>query len=354
MASLLSLPRELRDEIIDYVVQSSRPAPGKPDRDVSPTEVGRVQFDDMGWWNTFTRFKGNPTLFESSPDAFEPVFAGLLRTCRQLRTETLEREATAHVPYALDLLIVNGMDLWVTWLSMPSRPSPIIDHMKINLRVSGARRDAHLEDNRALNSDHFSYLAQRLLMRIIGRGTSGPIPDGNLDDVIARTDYPMFIGTHWDSYYVPHYCIRQLDVAFDPSVLKDPDELLADRFDDFATICSSRTENDPFYIQHPADYCSTLKHVLHTFFAWSTVEIAAPHQRALRERIGRVTISHAGVLEMDTNRFLGSDTLQDDDTELDGLWSDDLAEIIEARKRNGIHETGRKKWMRKSRPVVRV
>jgi hypothetical protein len=37
------------------------------------------------------------------------VFAGLLRTCHQLRAETLEREAKVQdrIPYVLDLLLVN-------------------------------------------------------------------------------------------------------------------------------------------------------------------------------------------------------------------------------------------------------
>jgi len=339
-SSLLSLPRELRDEIIDYVIQSRRPAPGKPDRDVSSTEAGRVRFDDVGMWSTSSRFNGDVTYFESSPEAFEPTFSNLLRTCHQLRTETLERQATVQIPCVLDMLIVNGKDLWATWLSMPLQRSFVIERLKINVRVSGALRDSEPERDLALNSDHFSYLAQRLIMRILSRGTSGPMPGEKWEDAFTRTDDKRFFHSHWEFYYTPHYCIRALDIDFSNEVLKDVDEIVASPHSDFEELRSSRTEDEPFYIEHPDDYRGTLHYVLASFFHHKGPDIYAPHQRALRERVGSVTLSYAGAVKTDWSRL--SEAFEDSGNVRIGHWSENMRQIVEARKRNGIHETNRK------------
>jgi hypothetical protein len=338
MPSLLSLPREIRDEIIDYVVHSSRPAPAKPARDVPPADAGRVEFDDVGLWPGFSDIRyNNLAQFESLPDAFEPPCSSLLRTCHQLRAETLERQAKVQVPCVLDMLIVNGKDLYLTWLSIPLQRSPIIEHLKINVRVSGAWRHPCYRRKSTLNPHYFSCLTQRLPTRIISRVTSGPIPEEPRGGVFTSTDDNRFLGTEGEFFYTPHYCIRKLDVIFDDNVLKDADEVVGPPDRDFEYgHPRRRRKNDPIYIQHPDQYRYKLEYVLRTtFFGGRGIPVYGSHRRVLRERVGGVTISGHGVVQKDWSGLSG--TYEDLAYVKIGPWSEDIKKVIDARKRNGIH-----------------
>jgi hypothetical protein len=271
---------------------------------------------------------------------FKPTFSNLLLTCRQLRTETLERQARVQIPYALDMLIVNGKDLWLTWISIPLQRSYVIESLEVNIRVSGALRDSDIERGLALDSHHFSYLVIRLLMRILSRGASGPIPSGKMEDAFTRTDIDyLLFHSHWELYYTPHYCIRKLDVNFNEEVIKDIDEVVAHPDADFEELRDSRTKDEPFYIQHPDSYRTTLYYELSSFFNPYGTASGYPHLRVLRERVGGATISYAGAIKTDWSRL--SEAFEDSGYLRIGYWSKDMRDVVDVREKHGIHEKHR-------------
>jgi hypothetical protein len=159
--------------------------------------------------------KGNPFYFESSPYAFELVFAGLLRTCHQLRAETLEREAKVRdrIPYVLDLPFVNETNIWVTWLLMPLRHTKVIDHLQINVRAFACHQILW-EESYGPRARRLCAVLDGLVRRIFARGISRPVPGGRIKDAIVRANQGKIRsdGGHWKTYYTPRYCIQRANV----------------------------------------------------------------------------------------------------------------------------------------------
>lgn len=124
MSPLLSLPLELRDKILGFVILSTIVAPPE-----SPNNADdRERLKDTkyyGWsagcrvlYQKDTQFQGIPTLAIN----------------RQLRRETLDIMSLMQLPslrfYKLDVMIVEERTLWPTWLYIPdnhksSRGSPL-------------------------------------------------------------------------------------------------------------------------------------------------------------------------------------------------------------------------------------
>lgn len=122
MPTLLSLPREIRDIIIDLVL-------------ASPSAKQAQE----------THYRRPLTLFNSAkirnrihiPIAQYPSGLNLLGTCRQLHAEAKECACRLNLPYTLDLLIANETYIFPTWLSCPPRTSDTISEVHVNFRLAG-------------------------------------------------------------------------------------------------------------------------------------------------------------------------------------------------------------------------
>jgi|SRR5690242_6862644 len=125
MYTLLSLPRELRDQIIEYVLLSHGKPPLDPTNDLelrqSATGQGSLR-------------PPNTRLYGAS---------GLLAANSQLRHETYTRLSQLNVPYSLDVMVVDH-ELWPTWTCCPSRAPGQIDKVNVSLRFFGKPSDPYM------------------------------------------------------------------------------------------------------------------------------------------------------------------------------------------------------------------
>lgn len=135
MASLLTLPREIRDQIILEVILLPHIAP------ISPSACNnrfRLQNRfDWRWARTTNIYIED----EQPADTKEP----LLRTCRQLRAETqaiLRSLHTSHVQYTLDVMFVKHVGILPTWLCFPVVPKQI-HTLRIQIRPFSQPQDVN-------------------------------------------------------------------------------------------------------------------------------------------------------------------------------------------------------------------
>jgi hypothetical protein len=117
MSSLLSLPRELRDHIIEYVISSYSAPPQAPEHDT----CSRQEATDAS--------AIRPAI--SPPHVLYHAY-GLLLANRQLNAETRSRLEKSRSPYSLDVMVVGG-ELWPSWTCCPARASSI-DAVDVTLR----------------------------------------------------------------------------------------------------------------------------------------------------------------------------------------------------------------------------
>jgi hypothetical protein len=124
MSLLLSLPQELRDDIIEHVLSSFSAPPQSPEHDTCPREEA-----------TDARAL-RPAI--TPPHVLYHAY-GLLLTNRQLNTETRSRLAKARTPYSLDVMVV-GNELWPSWTCCPAR-APGIEAIDVTLRFFAKEDD---------------------------------------------------------------------------------------------------------------------------------------------------------------------------------------------------------------------
>jgi hypothetical protein len=117
MPSLLSLPRELRDHIIEYVILSCSDPPQSPAQDTCKREEAT---DACAL---------RPAIL---PQHVYSAY-GLLLANHQLNAEVCNRLDKNHASYSLDVMIVEN-ELWPSWTCCPSRASGTIDAINITLR----------------------------------------------------------------------------------------------------------------------------------------------------------------------------------------------------------------------------
>lgn len=136
MQSLLTLPRELRDEIIDQVLLYREPNPNISDKCTCHLLPFRDENSDLYERPKSTHFTDGDTVAHGPPPAH-----GLLLTNRQLRDETLQRSARVKVPYVADVVIMGDQALLPTWLAVPPSPpdrAHIIPEVIFNIRMYDA------------------------------------------------------------------------------------------------------------------------------------------------------------------------------------------------------------------------
>ena len=131
--NLLGLPRELRDQILDYVVLTERDVP-QPPQHLAGNERTEL------WDCSYTSGRGTKNVqWKRDTDIVKLGRTRILPTLlvnRQLYSETLtavHRLPSKH-SYKIDVMIVDGFQLWPTWLSLPS-PTRYIDNVHATLRT---------------------------------------------------------------------------------------------------------------------------------------------------------------------------------------------------------------------------
>jgi hypothetical protein len=124
MPLLLSLPREVRDQIIEDVIRFRKEPPKDPTFDAELRQDA-----------TNTNALRPPTLSPKIYNAF-----GLLGTNHQLRYETQHRLQQLKIPYSLDVMIVDN-ELWPNWTCCPSRATGSIDEVAVSLRFFSKPND---------------------------------------------------------------------------------------------------------------------------------------------------------------------------------------------------------------------
>ncbi|KAI4647265.1 uncharacterized protein J4E79_010417 [Alternaria viburni] len=127
MASLLTLPRELRDEIVDLLLLTHNPQPA----DVSESDVYDIYH------------RSSPTVF---PRPVKHHAAGLCQASRQLRTEVLQRSSSLQLGlrYALRIIIhrpetrERGLFLEprLRWIDTPVADANNLDKFDISFELN--------------------------------------------------------------------------------------------------------------------------------------------------------------------------------------------------------------------------
>jgi hypothetical protein len=139
MRSLMTLPRELRDQICGYVIQAPQQNPPAINQTFDQLTQGRKSLNhpkDSG--------PGNDAVL-NLPDGPVPNTASLLRVNRQLHAETLENVKFLQAcVYELDVIILDEILLLPTWIHVPHFATRL-DRVGTTFRISG-RYDRANED----------------------------------------------------------------------------------------------------------------------------------------------------------------------------------------------------------------
>lgn len=307
MPSLLSLPREIRDCIIDYVIVSQRKPPTGRDDDPSERDL-RIQFEDTYWKEI-----GNLIYFENSPTAFRPAFGGLLLACQQLRAETLEQASKVDVPMILDVLVVNEEKIWVTWLSLPAHTGRMIEKLDIHYRYQYDGQE-QLEETPNTNKWTLDFTTQLryLLYRIMAVGGAGPLPDTNRRRLWTGARYKFNDTIRFEHEYIPYYSVRKL-------ILRSPRSYMPD------------AASNTFHL----GYRIEVKDMIEEVACRNVIYKGRKHPgwKIVRERIGGIQAFCSDVLDEGAYSDLNEVYLR---YSRDPYYAQSIPEILEARKENGL------------------
>lgn len=107
----LDLSRELRDNVYEVVLLSSRPPPSSPECEGAWKNSGSMVRSSFEYHNHY------------SADGYQSTSAPLLRTCRQINEEVAEAVVRLtklnHLLYRLDLMLLDERKLSIIWLAFP-------------------------------------------------------------------------------------------------------------------------------------------------------------------------------------------------------------------------------------------
>jgi hypothetical protein len=131
MTHLLTLPRELRDEIIQLVLVTPLSLPRNVERKVANdpkqvTFVNRIHY----------------LVYESH---YRPTALGLLLASHKLYVETREALAKINMIFTVDVAIINECWLWPTWRFIPTRIHPCLEQLNINFRMCCTSEERQLQ-----------------------------------------------------------------------------------------------------------------------------------------------------------------------------------------------------------------
>jgi hypothetical protein len=157
MPHLLTLPRELRDMIIDFVLASPSKRPcDSPQNDEQP----RTDWDEY-------------TQIPTERSAYRTTSFGLLTANMQLSCETRQRiESMRCKPvHQLDVMVVNGKEFLPTWINVPSLKSTRIEELQVTFRIFGTPEHLSLAPGSTGDFNHeLAWSLYYLLWAFLRRG----------------------------------------------------------------------------------------------------------------------------------------------------------------------------------------
>lgn len=180
MLHLLNLPLEIRELILEYALPAPRSPPLNPWTGAETRKpILDIEYEAWG-------FGPKHTLYESDPDQQQDNNCSLLIACRttqslvsvnrQIREETkaiLNRMMDGKLRYKLDVMVVNEMEIWPTWLSVPVFATHL-DEVHVTLRIFGHCISAEGLRKSARNGDAgFLWCFYALLERFLVHGPVG-------------------------------------------------------------------------------------------------------------------------------------------------------------------------------------
>lgn len=141
MSTLLSLPQELRDHIIDYMLLHTPQAPLHAASEFAlraplPRTHNNTDNDAI---------IASRVLYPISTSTYHDRTAcNLFLTCRRLRTEILGRTKRLGLAPLLDVMIADELYIWATWLRSPlfsgtrDKEENKIPRLDVQIRIAGA------------------------------------------------------------------------------------------------------------------------------------------------------------------------------------------------------------------------
>ncbi|KAH6662116.1 hypothetical protein B0J14DRAFT_310377 [Halenospora varia] len=266
MPSLLDLPRELRDKILSSVISAPTVAPIDHSVIVERAELrcppsdGWYRDEGVKYLTRMNRIEAIPTLLVN----------------RQLHAETVATIETLPTKYTyqLDILIVEGSELWPTWVSVPALTNQV-DKVCTTFRI-----------------DHTGELSYKLFTL----GCGGP--PMIVWSLLSLLDRFLRVGPVVNPVYKASgdisVNILEIDVQTPniPESLFIPDEQYHDNMLSFSRSRRARTLPEPRRVIHSATFMGIIKYYLE-YLLYMNHE-AADFGPVLYERIGTLRLTIDG------------------------------------------------------------
>ncbi|KAJ5497416.1 hypothetical protein N7463_009403 [Penicillium fimorum] len=128
MPSLVDLPKDIRAMIFEDVLHGHRTPP------IYPSKLKMVDFPDMHYKANIEALRP----YHEQRDTHSPSNSlPLLLTSRQVSVETQSvLSRTRKTTYVLDISVLNDLDLFSTWISVP-RPTTRLSTLHVDIRLFG-------------------------------------------------------------------------------------------------------------------------------------------------------------------------------------------------------------------------
>jgi hypothetical protein len=133
MPSLMNLPRELRDHILQFALLAETNQPPSLHQPFEELVASRKQYDKPALQSWSSLLLGDPSHAMSNATA-------LLLVNRQLRVETQEamnKLAKQGVIYELDVVVLDEILPLTTWTCVPFLTTAV-EELNISIRISGS------------------------------------------------------------------------------------------------------------------------------------------------------------------------------------------------------------------------
>jgi hypothetical protein len=126
MASLMTIPRELRDMILSLALHA---------RKQPPSTIAEIEQQD-GDFTTISDWSNEAVYSSNNPADYQSSALPLLLTSKQINAETLEAVGRASVQFELDVKFLKEHFLVPTWVSIPIL-SPKVHHLRATFQSVG-------------------------------------------------------------------------------------------------------------------------------------------------------------------------------------------------------------------------
>ena len=127
LSPILQLPREIRDRILELMILTPRQSP----QDACHRERDcRVEVEDF---NPTGYFGGYGIRYETDDNLKD--LRAILAVNKQFRSETIAAMRRVPKNFVLDILVVEEMDLWPTWVLVPCMTN-YMNSLRMNIRMA--------------------------------------------------------------------------------------------------------------------------------------------------------------------------------------------------------------------------